>query len=189
MPADGQNTFCPSCFSQNLKQVETWVLEDYCQFGAWARHRAAQLFVERYRAVSSVRERKFLALKIYEELIQAAEDLELLYAALRDRGSRPVLDSMLSLNLSDKTAADWANELRAPEDDILERLGLMVNGVAIGFQPGSQERAAATVLHKAVNDMQAAAHHRTVADRVMVKAFNKLKRLPSRVPTRFRAPA
>jgi len=82
---------------------------------------------------------------------------------------------MLSVNLSDKTATEWSNELCAPDDEVLERLGLIQNGLAIGFAPGTQERAATAVLHKAVGDMRAAAHHRTVADRIMVRAFNKLK--------------
>src|SRR4030081_860916 len=72
-PPDGRNTYCPKCFAQNVHQVETWVLEDYCQFGAWARHEATQLFLARYRAVTTVRDRKLLALKIYEEFILAAE--------------------------------------------------------------------------------------------------------------------
>jgi hypothetical protein len=74
-PPDGRNTYCPTCFSQNVHQVETWVLEDYCQFGAWARHEATQLFLDRYRSVTTVRIQKLLALKIYEEFILAAEDL------------------------------------------------------------------------------------------------------------------
>lgn len=174
-PPDGQNTFCPACFEQNLGQVETWVLEDYCQFGAWARHKSAQIFLERYRSTPTVRERKFLALKIYEEFLLAAEDLELLYVALRDRAKRTVLESMLTVNLNDKTAAQWLDELRGPDDQVLERLGLMANGAVIGFSEGASARAATAVLHKAVSDMRAAAHHRTVEERVMVRAFNKLK--------------
>jgi hypothetical protein len=82
---------------------------------------------------------------------------------------------MLNVNVSDKTSARWLNELGAPDDEVLERLGLMANGVAVGFPPGRQATAAAVVLHKAVSDMRAAAHHRTVEERLMVRAFNRLK--------------
>lgn len=174
-PDDGSNCFCPACLTQNLREVERSFFEDYIYFGAKARSTSARVYLNLFESTDDVRLRKFAGLSIYEQFILATEDLSMVYFALRNREQKPLLDTLLGFELTAKTSSQWERELPGGDDDVLEQLGLLKNGVPVGWVATIEPARAVDALRKAVGDMRAAAHHRTVDGGVMVKSFNKLK--------------
>ena len=71
-------------------------------------------------------------------------------------------------------SSQWPTELQVDDDEVLERLGLGKDGAPVGWVQTIEPAQALEALRKAVGDMRAAAHHRTIAGGVMVKSFNKL---------------
>jgi hypothetical protein len=163
--------FCQACFRQNVRDVEPAVLRDYVIFGARARSAAASIFLD--WVTREPRMRKFAALKIYEELMLATEDLAMVYFALRDRASRPVLETLLHFNLNPERSQRWCDELTGPDDSLLEKLGLMVDGRPVG-QPVEPEQMV-RALKGMLEVMRVEANNRTELGGVMVQGLNKLK--------------
>src|SRR5215211_989381 len=91
-PPDDEKSFCKACFRQHLNNIEREVLEDYLSFASSARRAAAALLLDFFERSADPRLRKFVALKLFEEVMLATEDLAMLYIALSDRGNRPVLE-------------------------------------------------------------------------------------------------
>ena len=105
----------------------------------------------------------------------ARASLAALYFALRDRENKPLLDTFLGFDMNPTVSSQWQKQLEADDDEVLERLGLVKDGAPVGWVETIEPAQALGALRKAVGDMRAAAHHRTVAGGVMVKSFNKLK--------------
>ncbi len=173
VPPDGGNDFCPDCFRMNLRHLERQVLEDYAYFGGRARIASVNLFADGFSASSDSRARKFYALRVFEEMMLATEDLGMLYYALSRHRTAPVLETLLSHNLDgDK----WLAELDASTPDgILERMGLASSGMPLFVGPGVDAEGTMAALRTAVSGLRDAALLRRAEDGVLVEALNKLK--------------
>jgi len=165
------------------------VLENYTKFGVGARAAAASVFLDFFKRAADANARKFAALKVVEEWILATEDLAMVYFALRDRRQRPVLEGLLHTKINANLSQQWARELDASDDQVLETLGLVEAGELLGDWPSPAEWLQA--LRGSVDIMRNAAANRTVKGGVLVKGFNKLKHgfIAVSLPNWIEAPA
>lgn len=174
--ADCSAVFCKGCFRRHIFEVQGEALRDYVDFGLKARMAGAKLFLGAFRRAKHSKRRKFLALKIFEELMLGSEDLAMLYFALRDRNKRPVLEGLLQFQLNDKTSEEWRQELNRVDDDtILERLGVVASGAPLYIRPGFDATTMLGALREVIMTMRSAASNRTVEGGYLVKGLNKLK--------------
>jgi len=161
---------------KHLRSNIQWeLLLDYAQFGCRNRSATAShfgnLFLEN---PDQVQLRKYAALKVYEELVLATEDLCMLYFALRDRDDVPPLERLLTFNVDPKKSKVWHDELGGSDEIVLGRLGYLDGSGRLRGSwndPQIQVKALLT----AIDAMREAASDRVVADGVLVRALNKLK--------------
>lgn len=106
-----RGAFCQACFLDCLRQVERRALGNYSSFGILARETAVNVFAEQFAKSTDPTRRKLHALKVFEEMMLAAEDPCILCYAPRNHRERPVLDAMLNFELHPKVAQAWRDEL------------------------------------------------------------------------------
>jgi hypothetical protein len=173
---DGKKTFCPACFAKHLSASEREVLEDYLRFGSRARSAAAAVLEQAFAAATDVRTRKFLAAKVFEELILATEDLAMLYFALRQYPGASVLEGLLHTQLTTDRTEQWRQELASQTvDQLLEQLGFLRDGVLAYAPPGGDPSVVMRALRQAIGEMRDAASFRLGGGGATVQAVNKLK--------------
>jgi hypothetical protein len=170
------------------RDLDPYFWRDYPLFAARARPTTARALLGTYRKAGSDRERRLFGLMIFEEVMLATEDLYMVYAAFRDRGERPPLETLLTRNLNEKVEkkinAELASYDAAGDQAIWAALDLPdpADGAALrrAFpDPNTDLRFVKQYLKALPGALHNAHANRVVAvggqDRVLVKLLNKLK--------------
>ena len=103
---------CPACFDRYLSDLDAGFLESYRRFGCRSRLVVAETCL-RGLVVDSPDHRKVLAMTIFEQYVQAMNDLAGLFIALRNRDRAPVLKSFLEFRLDAASAGLFFNTVQS----------------------------------------------------------------------------
>ncbi len=115
---------CRECFEGFLRVRDRDFLSSYAELGVRSRRIVAETCF-RALVLESPPHRKVLAMNIMEQYVNAAGDLVGLYEALKHRGLRPVMQSLMSFKLDRAAATGFFRELgTTPVPEILAALGL-----------------------------------------------------------------
>jgi hypothetical protein len=95
---------CPACFDAYLTGLDAGFLESYRRFGCRSRLVVAETCL-RGLVLDTPEHRKVLAMTIFEQYVQAMNDLAGIFIALRNRQQAPVLKSFLEFRLDAASAA------------------------------------------------------------------------------------
>jgi DNA-directed RNA polymerase subunit RPC12/RpoP len=95
---------CPACFDRYLFDLDAGFLESYRRFGCRSRLVVAETCL-RGLVVDTPEHRKVLAMTIFEQYVQAMNDLAGLFIAMRNRNQAPVLKSFLEFRIDSASAA------------------------------------------------------------------------------------
>jgi hypothetical protein len=102
---------CPACFEKQLYEVDVGFLESYRRFGSRSRLIVAESCL-RSLVVESPDHRKVLAMTIFEQYVQAMNDLVGLFAAFRLRHEAPILKTFLEFKLNPQNSVEFYETVR-----------------------------------------------------------------------------
>ncbi|HLF78130.1 MAG TPA: hypothetical protein VJB57_11650 [Dehalococcoidia bacterium] len=99
-----ESTRCLTCFDRYLFDLDAGFLESYRRFGCRSRLVVAETCL-RGLVLDTPEHRKVLAMTIFEQYVQAMNDLAGLFIAMRNRNQAPVLKSFLEFRIDAASAA------------------------------------------------------------------------------------
>ena len=106
---------CPACFERYLYDLDVGFLEGYRKFGARSRLIVAETCL-RGLVLESPDHRKVLAMTIFEQYVQAMNDLAGLFTAFQNRHQAPILKSFLEFRLDAQTTPAFFDAVRSMSD-------------------------------------------------------------------------
>jgi hypothetical protein len=161
-------------------QADVAFLKSYLGLPNRVRQIAAAHWLKVLRESEDAFERKTAMLKIFEELLASTEDLGFFYFALKRLGKYPVgvLQHCLKFELRPADEKEWDRDMA----DIPEGGHFLDHLPTVSFAdfdrvplPGLKREALDGVLRKVTVSLRASIASRRGADRLTVKAYNKLK--------------
>jgi hypothetical protein len=115
---------CPACFEQYLYDIDAGFLESYRKFGCRSRLVVAETCL-RGLVLESPDHRKVLAMTIFEQYVNAMNDLAGLFAAFARRDQAPIIESFLQFRLDAQTAPAFFEAVQSVTDvELCAALGL-----------------------------------------------------------------
>jgi hypothetical protein len=112
---------CPACFDEHLYSLDAGFLDSYRKFGCRSRLVVAEACL-RALVLESPDHRKVLAMTIFEQYVQAMNDLAGLFTAFLNRHQAPILKSFMEFRLDHKNAVTFFDAVRAVSDSELCRV-------------------------------------------------------------------
>jgi hypothetical protein len=106
---------CPACFDKHLYSIDAGFLESYRRFGSRSRLVVAESCL-RSLVLESPDHRKVLAMTIFEQYVQAMNDLVALFAAFRSRKEAPILKTFLEFKLDHQNSMEFFQTIRSLSD-------------------------------------------------------------------------
>jgi len=175
----GQVVRCESCFQIYLREADLGFLDNFAEFGAVS-HRVVAETAIRGLVTASPPERKVLSMAVFEQFLQAAGDLIGLYAAIKDRRHRPLVESFLNFELDAARTRDFFADLEELDGkDLLTVLGLPEPEEIAGQHPDWDEKDlgyAANALWRALNGVKRCATSGILSERALLQARREIKR-------------
>ena len=124
--AFGSESRCPTCFEKHLFELDAGFLESYRKFGCRSRLIVAETCL-RGLVLESPDHRKVLATTIFEQYVQAMNDLTGLFIAFRNRDTAPILKTFLEFRLDSTSALGFFEAVRSLSDrELCDALGVPV---------------------------------------------------------------
>jgi hypothetical protein len=115
---------CPACFDRYLYGLDAGFLESYRKFGCRSRLIVAETCL-RGLVLDTPEHRKVLAMTIFEQYVNAMNDLAGLFIAMRNRQRTPVLKSFLEFRLDAASASHFFDAVQdAGDAQLIASLGL-----------------------------------------------------------------
>lgn len=153
-------------------------LKSYLGVPSASRYIAANHWVNILNSTTDNKVKKTAIIKIFEELMASAEDLGMFYFAIKKLALIPngVYKFLYKMNLKNNYDSEWLNDIKTirDPDSFLSILKLpAANSLATSFN--TSEKNILEMISLIIENLRAAAHNRTVKDRLLVKIFNKIK--------------
>ncbi len=122
--ADEGSSRCPACFDKHLYSIDAGFLENYRKFGCRSRLIVAETCL-RALVLDTPDHRKVLAMTIFEQYVQAMNDLAGLFTAFLNRDKAPILKSFMEFRLDARTALAFYDAVNSVTDvDLCKALQL-----------------------------------------------------------------
>jgi hypothetical protein len=106
---------CPACFDKYLYETDAGFLESYRRFGSRSRLIVAESCL-RALVLESPDHRKVLAMTIFEQYVQAMNDLAGLFLAVRNRHRTPIMKTFMEFCLDSINATEFFDAIRSVSD-------------------------------------------------------------------------
>ena len=143
---------CESCFEGFLRARDAEFLSSYAELGVTSRRLIAETCL-RALVMETPEHRKILAMNIMEQYVAAAGEFVGLYYALKERASRPVMQSVLDFKHDRQSAVAFFREItQISSHELLAGLGLPPPEALAERCPSLPEKDVKD-LHKAMEQM------------------------------------
>jgi hypothetical protein len=150
---------CPVCFDSYLESIDVGFLENYRKFGCRSRLVVAETCL-RGLVTATPEHRKVLAMTIFEQYVQAMNDLAGLFTAFRKRSEAPIIKSFLEFRLDAANAASFFDTVQSITDvELCAALELPLPGQVRYLHPHLDEKDAysvAVAIYQLVQDLRKA---------------------------------
>jgi hypothetical protein len=150
---------CPTCFEQHLFDLDVGFLESYRKFGCRSRLVVAETCL-RGLVLDTPEHRKVLAMTIFEQYVQAMNDLAGLFIAFRKRREAPILKTFMEFRLDAQSSVAFFDAVQSVNDvELCRSLDLPLPGQVRYLCPHLDEKDAYSVsvaIYQLVQDLRKA---------------------------------
>ena len=150
---------CLVCFERYLYDIDVGFLENYRKFGCRSRLVVAETCL-RGLVLDTPEHRKVLAMTIFEQYVQAMNDLAGLFVAIRNKDNAPILKSFMEFRLDARNAAAFFDAVQSVTDvELCTALDLPLPGQVRYLYPNLNEKDSydtAVAIYQLVQDLRKA---------------------------------
>ncbi|MPZ48742.1 MAG: hypothetical protein GEU75_05415 [Dehalococcoidia bacterium] len=155
----GNEERCPACFDRYLFDIDAGFLENYRKFGCRSRLVVAETCL-RGLVLDTPEHRKVLAMTIFEQYVQAMNDLAGLFIAFRNKDKAPILKSFMEFRLDAQSSAAFFDAVQSVTDvELCAALDLPLPGQVRYLYPHLDEKdsySVAVAVYQLVQDLRKA---------------------------------